>query len=641
MQGPRTERRLAAVFACDVVGYSRLMGADEVGTLRALKAHRKELIDPLMAAYNGRIVKTTGDGILGEFASAVDAIGFAVAVQKGMVDRNADVPEGHRVVFRTGVNVGDIIVEGEDIYGDGVNVAARLEALAEPGGICISEDAYRQVRDKLPYEFADRGEQMVKNIARPVHVYSLDAAAVQILPEIAAVPDVHPTGVYRRRTWRRIWPVPAALVGMLAVAFGIWLAAMQGKSPQASGPAPRFSMIVLPFANLSGDPAQDYFADVITEGLTTGLARIRDSFVIARSTAFTYKEKPVDVKQIGKDVGVRYVLEGSAERSGSRVRVNAQLIDAGTGAHLWADQFDADRSDLLQMQDEIVTRLSRAMQIELAAVDIARTTRTRPENLDAEDLAERCQAGLYNSRAEPRRVEAFSLCERALQIDSKNVIALVNTARKYISPVINSQSTDPLADIQRADELVTRALAIDPNFYTAHVVKAYVLIAQKRTEEAIVEAERGLVLNPSFMEAYLAIGDANNFLVRPDRALEVADKEIRLSPRDPYLWAFLHEKGWAFFMKGEYDQAIEWLRRSVAIAPHNFTLLLLSSSLALTGHKAEAHETIKRYLALDSVKSTTIAQLRVQQLSLADNPDWIAYNERLFDGLRKAGMPEQ
>src|ERR1700722_12027534 len=337
MQGPRTERRLAAVFACDVVGYSRLMGADEVGTLRALKTHRKELIDPLMAAYHGRIVKTTGDGILGEFASAVDAIGFAVAVQKGMVDRNADVPEGHRVVFRTGVNVGDIIVEGEDIYGDGVNVAARLEALAEPGGICISEDAYRQVRDKLPYEFADRGEQMVKNIARPVHVYSLDAAAVQILPEIAAVPDVQPTGVYRRRTWRRIWPVPAALVGMLAVAFGIWLAAMQGKSPQASGPAPRFSMIVLPFANLSGDPAQDYFADVITEGLTTGLARIRDSFVIARSTAFTYKEKPVDVKQIGKDVGVRYVLEGSAERSGSRVRVNAQLIDAGTGAHLWAD----------------------------------------------------------------------------------------------------------------------------------------------------------------------------------------------------------------------------------------------------------------------------------------------------------------
>ncbi len=238
-------------------------------------------------------------------------------------------------------------------------------------------------------------------------------------------------------------------------------------------------MIVLPFANLSGDPAQDYFADVITEGLTTGLARIRDSFVIARSTAFTYKGKPVDVKQIGKDVGVRYVLEGSAERSGNRVRVNAQLIDAGTGAHLWADQFDADRSDLLQMQDEIVTRLSRAMQIELTAVDIAHTTRTRPENLDAEDLAERCQAALYDSPTDPRRVAAFGLCERALQIDSRNVIALVNTSRKYIIPVINSQSTDPPADIRRADELVTRALAIDPNFYAAHVMKAYVLMAAK------------------------------------------------------------------------------------------------------------------------------------------------------------------
>ena len=288
------------------------------------------------------------------------------------------------------------------------------------------------MRDKLPYEFADRGEQVVKNIARPVHVYSLDAAAVQMLPGIAGVPDVPPNGVYRRRTWRRIWPVPAAVVGVLAIAFSIWLAAMQGKSPQVlpGGPTPRFSMIVLPFANLSGDPAQDYFADVITEGLITGLSRIKDSFVIARSTAFTYKGKAVDVKQIGRDVGVRYFLEGSAERSGSRVRVNAQLIDAGTGAHLWADQFDADRSDLLQMQDEIATRLSGAMQIELAAVDIARTTRTRPENLDAADLAERCQADLYNSRAEPRRVEAFGLCERALQIDSKNVIALVNTARK-------------------------------------------------------------------------------------------------------------------------------------------------------------------------------------------------------------------
>jgi adenylate cyclase len=293
------------------------------------------------------------------------------------------------------------------------------------------------------------------------------------------------------------------------------------------------------------------------------------------------------------------------------------------------------------MQDEIVTRLSRAVQLELAAVDIARTTQARPENRDAEDLAERCLTGLYNSRAEPKRVEAFGLCERALQIDSKNVIALVSMSRKYISPVVNSQSIDPAADIRRADELATRALEIDPNSYMAHVVKAYVLMAQKRTEEAIVEAERGLVLNPSYMEAYLALGDANNFLGRPDRTLEIADKEIRLSPRDPYLWAFFHEKGWAFFMKGEYDQAIEWLRRSVAIAPHNFTLLLLSSSLALTGHHAEGQETMKRYLAFDSVKSTTIAQLRVQQLSLADNPDWVAYNERLFDGLRKAGMPEQ
>lgn len=635
MQGSRVERKLAAIFAGDVVGYSRLMGADEVGTLSALKAHQRELIDPLLAEYHGRMVKTTGDGILAEFASAVDAVGFAVVLQERMADRNDKVPQDRRIEFRVGINIGDIIVENNDIYGDGVNVAARLEALAEPGGICISEDAYRQVRDKLPYEFADRGEQIVKNIARPVHVYALDGAAVRT-PLGAQIPaNIATRPILRRFTWRT-WPVAAALTSLLVVAFSIWFVVTPAKAPSRDVPTPRFSIVVLPFANLSGDPGQDYLADVITEGLTTNLARIRDSFVIARSTAFTYKGKPIDVKQIGKDLGVRYVLEGSAEQATNRVRVNAQLIDVATGAHLWADQFDADRSDLLRMQDEIVIRLARAMEIQLVAVEVARATRARPDNLDAEELAERCQSGRYN------RVDAaFSLCERALQMDPRNVRALSFLTFKYTNPVVSSQSTNRQADIRQADELASQALAIDPDSYLAHFAKAWVLIAQNRAEEAIAEAEHSLALNPSLVGAYIALAEASIFAGRPDRALEYDDTAIRLSPRDPGLAVFYHDKGWAFFVKGQYDQAIEWLGRAAAIRPsYKDTQLLLASALVLTGHEAEAHAALQRYLALGA-NSTTIAQLRAGQLAIADNPVWVEYNERLFDGLRKAGMAEQ
>jgi TolB-like protein/class 3 adenylate cyclase len=642
VSGEAISRRLAAILAADVAGYSRLMEADEEGTLARLKSLRRDLIDPKIALWKGRIVKTTGDGMLVEFASVLDAVRCAVAVQRGMVARNANLPEDRRVVLRTGINIGDIIVEGGDIYGDGVNVAARLEALSEPGGICISADVYRQVRDKLPYEFADRGEQMVKNIARPVHVYSLDAAAVERLPEVQAVPQASASPAHRRRAWRKVWPTAAALVGVVVIALGIRLGLMPARAPQGPAAPPRFSIVVLPFTNLSGDPAQDYLADVITEGLTTALARIKDSFVIARSTAFTYKGKPADVKQIGKDLGVRYVLEGSEERAGSRVRVNAQLIDAETGAHLWADQFDAERSDLLQMQDEIVTRVARVMQIELPAADIASAGRARPENLDAEDFAERCEIGFLTSEGGHDKVAAaFSLCEHALRIDGRNVIALAHLAMKYIIPVMEVQSTNRQADIRRADELASRALAIDPNYYLAHWAKAYVLIAQNRGEEAIVEAERSLALNPSFMEGYNALCSANNLLGRPDRCLELIDKVMRLSPRDPYLFLFFRMRAMAFFMKGQYDQAIYWDRRVVAITPFNFSFLQLSSALALTGHQAEAHEMLERYLALGDVHSKTIAQLRAQMLLFADNPAYVEFTERLCAGLRKAGMPER
>ena len=629
MAGNHTLRKLTTILAADIAGYSRLTGADEEGTLERLRALRRELIDPAIREHHGRIVKTTGDGILIEFASVVDAVRCAIAVQRGMARRNTEVSVEKRILFRVGINLGDVVAEGDDLLGDGVNVAARLEGLAEPGGICLSRAAYDQARGKIDLAVKDLGEQRLKNIADLVRVFEIELAD----PMRARSPG---------RSVRRM-AMAAGIVIALGMAGGVFLYSRLPSAPPQAAIAPPLSIVVLPFANLSGDPAQDYLADVITEELTTGLSRISGTFVIARSTAFTYKGKPVDMKQISRDLGVRYVLEGSEQRSGNQVRVNAQLIDAETGAHLWADQFDADSADLLQMQDEIVIRLARALDIRLSAVDAARVEQARPGNLDAEDLVRRCKAAYYSAPLGKEWEAAFVLCRQALQIDDRNVTALGFTAIWYILPVLEAQSTDPQAAIRQADELASRALAIDPNDYWAYSAKAWVFMAQNRHEEAIVAAERSLALNPSFIDGYEILCTANNFLGRPDRAIEYADTAIRLSPRDPKLFTKYYFKGWAFFMKEKDEQAIEWLRRAAAVAPGaiSFKYLILASVYALHGRQAEADEALKQYLSNNRTKSTTIAQLRKQQLSLADNPKWVAYNERLFEGLRKAGMPEE
>ncbi len=635
----RVERKLVSVVVADVVGYSRLMELDEEGTHARLNVLQRDLLKPKISEHRGRIIKNTGDGALVEFASVVDAVRCAVEIQREMIDRSADFPEDRRIVFRIGVNLGDVIVEPGDIHGDGVNVAARLEGLAEPGGACISGTAYDQVRDRVPYVFTEKGEQTVKNISRPVRVYSLSANAIAAL--LASPPSVD----HRQssgRSWRRGWPAAVGIATVIVVVAGLWFGFKTAKETSMSGSLPRLSIVVLPFTNLSGDPGQDYLADVITEELTTGLSRINGAFVIARSTAFTYKGKPVEVKQISKDLGVHYVLEGSAQHGGNKVRVTAQLIDAATGAHLWADQFDADQSDLLEMQDEIVTRLSRALTIQLVAADVVRVSRTRPDNLSAQDLAMRCSAGMTGMTEPTDWAAAANLCERALQIDGSNVLALGLMALLEVIPIISAQSADPTEAILRADEHASRAIAIDPNYDVAHLAKSWVLVAQNRHEEAIVEAEHTLLLNPSNINAYLPMGRANVFLCRPERSIEAADKAIRLSPRDPLLWAFYEIKGEAFFILQQDVNTIEWVRRSLAIAPHGdpYALLLLISTLALSNHEADASDALKRYLSSSSAKSKTISQFQKQRRSLADNPKWLAYNVRFAEGLRLAGMPE-
>ena len=493
-------RKLAAILAADVVGYSRLMGEDEAGTARAVR-ERRDAAAPIVRGFGGRLVKTTGDGVLLEFPSVVAAVECAILIQKMMAESNAALPEARRILYRMGVNLGDVLIEGDDILGDGVNVAARLEGICEPGGVCVSGSAYEHVQGRVTANFADLGEQRLKNIAKSVRAYALS-------PEAIATAKVEPakTGAPKSteplpQKTRSALPLAAALAALLVViAGGAWWFL------NANRPAPaRLSIVVLPFANLSGDPGQDYLVDALTDELTTSLARIPGNFVIARNTAMTFKGKPVDAKAIGKDLGVRYVLEGSVQPSSNQVRVNAQLIDADTGAHLWAEQFDTARADLLQMQDEIVTHLARSMQLQLTEAEGARLKRTPAANPNAEDLALQCVAGLRKGGYMGKEADAaYGLCEQALAIDPDNVLATNFLNIKTWLPAALGLSADPKADFKRADEVVSRMLARDPNDHYALGSKGHILQNQAHYDEAIAEHERSLALDPSEAESLWA-----------------------------------------------------------------------------------------------------------------------------------------
>ncbi|HUH85298.1 MAG TPA: adenylate/guanylate cyclase domain-containing protein [Stellaceae bacterium] len=632
-RGQVIERRLAAIMMADVVGYSRLMGNDEVGTLRALDAHRNAVLEPMIAGHHGRLVKTTGDGFLAEFQSVVAAVSCASAIQRAIAARNAEVPPDRRLDFRIGINLGDIIVEGSDIFGDGVNVASRLEALAEPGGVAISGTVHDQIRDKLPLAFADRGEQTVKNISHPVHVWTLGASA------LAALADTPATASAPRRQLRlRLWFPALALAVVALLAAAVWLVVDRVGPAARSGPA--LSLVVLPFKSL-GNPGQDYLADIITEALTTSLARLPKSFVIAPSTAFTYKGRNVDVRQLHDELGVRYVLEGSEQSDGNRVRINAQLIDATTRAQVWGDQFDADRADLLQMQDEIVTRLSHTLQFQIADIEAARVAAVPPGDLNAEELAMRCSSGVMNAQSAPARLDQiYPLCERALQLDPRNVRALIQLAFRSLDRVNELRSADRDGDLRQAHAYIARALDVDPGNAAAHFARSQLLVAEHHFDEAIDEAQQSLALDPSFVSAYGTLAIANAYLGHPENSVEYAEKAVRLSPRDPFLFFFQADEGFPLILLGEAERAIVVLRRAVAGAPQwPIPRALLAAALAEAGREDEAREELARYVALGGPTPRTIAQFRVQLPS--DNATFRAQVERITEGLRKAGMPEQ
>jgi TolB-like protein len=594
-------RRLAAILAADVAGYSRLMGADEEGTHERLKAHRRELVDPKISEYSGRIVKTTGDGMLVEFPSVVDAVRCAAELQRAMIDREAGMPEDRRIRFRVGINLGDVIVEANDIFGDGVNVAARLEGLSEPGGLCISRMVRDQIRDKLAYDFEDVGEQSVKNIARPVRIYALRPEAVADLPAPS---------------------VPSA--------------------PPISQPAvaPRLSIVVLPFANLSNDPEQQYFADGITEDLTTDLSRIGGSFVIARSTAFTYKGKPIDAKQIGRELGVRYLLEGSVRRSGQQVRVNAQLVDTETGAHLWAERVDRDMGDLFRLQNEITGQIARALQFELAIADAGGLT----EHPDALDYILRGRAAWWKSIFKSNNAEALGLFERALALDPGAVEAQIWLALVLINRVIDFVSEAPDVDRQRAYELIARALAVSPNSAWAHYVKGQVLREQSQHEDAAIEYETAIACDRNLANAYAWLGLSKLYIGSVDEVIPLTEYAIRLSPHDRNLAAWYLLIGAVDLLKGRTDEAVRWLEkaRSANAGTHQIHASL-AAGYALRGEAkrasvalGEARRLNNRYSSIAGLKAAAPERLWFEA------PQLRALAEATyFAGLCKAGMPEE
>jgi TolB-like protein/class 3 adenylate cyclase/Flp pilus assembly protein TadD len=643
-------RKLAAILVADIVGYSRLASVDEDRTLARVRGLRSDLIDPAIAAHHGRIVKRTGDGAIIEFRSVVDAVRCAIEVQNGLIERNAGVPEDRRIEYRVGIHVGDVVEESDgDLMGDGVNIAARLEGIAKPGAICLSEDAYRQVSGRLEMEVTDLGPTQLKNIDRQIRAYSLQVGVPARPKPATAAEPVAPAAPTPQKRRFGLAPLAAALAALLVViAGGAWwfLNANRPASVAAKTPAEaaRLSIVVLPFANLSGDPGQDYLVDALTDELITSLERIHDGFVIARNTAMTFKGKPVDAKAIGKELGVRYVLEGSVQPSGDRMRVNAQLMDAGSGTHLWAEQFDAPRADLLQTQDAIVSHLARAIDFQLTEVEAARLKRTPAANPDAEDLALQCVAGFWKAGGIGKEADAaFALCEQALAIDPNNVRALLGLGQKFFQLAQSGVSGDPKGDFERADELVSKALALDPDWPWAHGLKGNILGFQARYQEAVAEHERALALYPSDVYAASNLGWDYVRFGHWDKGLEYFDKAIRASPYDPGLPHFYGGKAWANFGLKNYDQAIEWARRAIAVNPNyvHYIHAALVAALALTDHDAEAREALQRYLALPSTGPLkTIAAFKAYFSAQGGDPPRIEANERVYDGLRKAGMPE-
>ena len=585
MAEQRVERRLAAIFAGDVAGYSRLMGADEEGTLLRLNAHRREFVEPKIADYHGRIVKRTGDGVLIEFASAVDATRCAIEIQRGMVERNAPVPQDKRIELRIGIHVGDIIIEEGDIYGDGVNIAARLEGIAQPGGICISDDAYRQVRGKLDASFEDGGEQSLKNIARPVRVY-----------------------------WLRSNEKSAIASTTLAL---------------PSKP----SIAVLAFENMSGAPEQEYFADGVAEDVVTALSRLRWLFVVARNSSFTYKGRSADVRQVGRELGVRYVLEGSVRKAGNRVRINAQLIDASDGHHVWADRYDRALEDIFAVQDEMTNQITSAIAPGIVAAEVQRAQAKNADELSTWERLMQAHWHIQRFTSEDFR-EAIHLLDELLRRDPNNATALSDLAFALHFSGSFAWADDPVAAFARSREVARHAVASDDKDATAQSIAAVGELFSGRHDDAIRRLRRAIELDPNSNYAHGHLSAAYAFGGEPEAAIQQAQMAIRLSPRD-FLNVIWHiTTAWAHLSAERFQEAVDSAQRAIDCNPafadaHG----VLAAASAYLGRVADARASLDEFTSL--IRGSLADQLSARPFRRP------ADRERYLTGLRKAGLPEK
>jgi TolB-like protein/class 3 adenylate cyclase len=592
------ERRLAAVLAADVAGYSRLMGADEEGTLTRLKAVRKGLVDPTIATHRGRIVKTTGDGMLVEFASAVDAVRSAIELQRGMAEKNAPVPQDTRIEFRIGIHVGDIIIDDNDIFGDGVNIAARLEAIAEPGGVCMSNDAYRQVRGKVEIVCDDMGPQPFKNIAEPIQA----------------------------------WQV--RLTGQAASAV------QSGSTASEHQPLPlpdKPSIAVLPFTNMSGDPEQEYFADGMVEDIITALSHFKALFVIARNSSFTYKGRAVDVKQIGRELGVRYVLEGSVRKAANRVRITGQLVDTATGAHLWADRFDGGLSDVFDLQDQVTESVVGAIAPAVEKAEIERAKRKPTESLDAYALYLRGLAKLYQfTDRQASHGEALRLFNSAIEHDADFAPAYGRAASCYALGKLEGWISVTANEIAEITRLARRAIELGKDDAIALATSGWALgYVARDLEAAAALIDRALVLNSNLAEAWFYGGTVKNWLGEPESAIERYARAMRLSPIDPWAAAMRAGTANAHFFLSRYDEAASWATMALQENPDlQPGLRIGAASNAMAGRLEQAQKAVARLQQLNPA-------LRVSSLKDVLGPYRHAEDiSRYEEGLRRAGLPE-
>ena len=619
MGGRSVERRLAAILSADVEGYSRLMGDDEVATVRAITEYRA-VIASTVAAHGGRVVDAPGDNVLAEFASVVDAVQCAVDIQRELHSRNAELPPARRMRFRIGINLGDVIVEGDRLYGDGVNIAARLESLAEGGGICLSGTAYDQIEGKLPFRCEFTGEHAVKNIARPVRVYRLHL-------EPGGAPRPARGGGNARGRW--VKGVVAVLVALLVLGAAGW-AGRHWLTPESAGlPLPdRPSVAVLPFANLSQDPAQEYFSDGVTEDLITGLSKVSGLFVIARNSVFTYKGKAVKIRDVGRDLGVRYVLEGGVQRAGSRVRITAQLVDATTGYHIWAERYDREVSDIFALQDEVTQRIVGAMAVRLTEAEKVRLGRAPTGVLEAYDLVLRGNIERQRTTREGN-AEARRLFVQAIDLDPNYASAYLGLAWTHLQGWQFLWSADREA-LERARELGEKAIALNDSLVSAYCLLGQVYLWKKEHERAIAQAERAVALAPNDADGYETLAEVLGWSGRPEESISRIQHAMRLNPRYPffYWWPLGH----GYYLTGRRQEALDTFARLLKANP-NFTPAHAYRAVLLgeLGRETEAREEWKETGALSPGVSMPSLRDRIPYKRPADL-------DRLLSAAHRAGL---